>query len=177
MDDMVSRIMNTDKWPSIELPENLALLNEMADESFSTQTFWGMLSAILMYHQLVEAMCLHLLENCHFLIQLSVHPATIQFSLPKNRMLGVYIDKLRDTVSFCKKEEYLEKVKLFNKIRNDAIHEMRKSNLEQISESLRSAKNIFDKIFNLYVEIQDDFQIIFHGFKKDVFIDEYGVEE
>lgn len=177
MDDVVSRIMDMEKWPGIELPENLELLNEMADESFSTQTFSGMLSAILMYHQLVEAMCLHLLEDCHFLIQLSVHPATIQFSLPKNRMLGVYIDKLKDTVSFCKKEEYLEKVKLFNKIRNDTIHEMRKSNLEQVSENLRSAKNIFDEIFNLYDEIQDDFRVIFHGFKKDTFMDEYGVEE
>lgn len=177
MDDVIFRIMNTDNWPELELPDNLELLNEVADESFSTQTFPGMLSAILMYHQLIEAMCLHLLEDCHFLIQLSVHPATIQFSKPKNGMLGTYVKELRETVSFYKKEEYLEKIASFNKIRNDAIHEMRKSNLEQISESLHSAKIIFDEIYNLYDEIQDDFRVAFHGFQKDVFMDEYGADE
>ena len=132
MDEVISRIMNAENWPNIELPENLELLNEIADETFSTQTFSGMLSAVLMYHQLIEAMCLHLLDDCHFLIQLSVHPATIQFSKRRSEMLGAYVKELQETVSFYKKEEYLEKVISFNKIRNKAIHEMRKSNLEQI---------------------------------------------
>ena len=83
MDEIVNRIMDSDKWPYIEMPESLELLNEMADDSFSTGTFSGMLSAILMYHQLIEAMCLHLLEDCHFQIQLSVYPATINFTSPK----------------------------------------------------------------------------------------------
>ena len=39
MDAIVNRIMNNDKWPNIEMPENLELLNEMADDSFSTGTF------------------------------------------------------------------------------------------------------------------------------------------
>lgn len=92
-------------------------------------------------------------------------------------MLGAYVKELQETVSFHKKEEYLRKVISFNKMRNKAIHEMRKSNLEQISESLRSAKMIFDKIYALYDEIQDDFRVTFHGFKKDIFMDEYGSEE
>lgn len=177
MDEVISCIMNAENWPNIELTENLELLNEMADETFSTQTFSGMLSAVLMYHQLIEAMCLHLLDDCHFLIQLSVYPATIQFSKRRSEMLGAYVKELQETVSFHKKGEYLEKVISFNKIRNKAIHEMRKSNLEQISESLRSAKMIFDEIYALYDEIQDDFRVAFHGFKKDVFMDEYDAEE
>ena len=177
MDDVISRIMNTDNWPELEMPENLELLNEMADKSFSAQTFPEMLSAVLMYHQLIEAMCLHLLDDCHFLIQLSVHPAIIQFPKSKGEMLGTYVKRLTETVSFYKKEEFLERVTSFNSIRNNAIHEMRKSNLEQISESLRSAKIIFDEIYDLYDEIQDDFRVTFHGFQKDVFMDEYGDEE
>lgn len=177
MCDVVARIMDSDKWPNLELPENLELLNEMADESFAAQTFSGMLASVLMYHQLIEAMCLHLLEDCHFLIQLSVHPATIQFSIPKNRMLGVYVSELKDSVSFYGKEEFLEKVTSFNTIRNEAIHKMRKSNLDQISDSLKKAKQIFDEIYDLYDEIQDDFRVTFHGFKKDIFADECGEEE
>lgn len=177
MDEVVTRIMDSDKWPNLELPENLELLNEMADESFATLTFSGMLASVLMYHQLIEAMCLHLLEDCHFRIQLSVYPTTIQFSIPKNRMLGVYVSELKDSVSFYGKEEFLEKVTSFNTIRNEAIHKMRKSNLDQISDSLKKAKQIFDEIFDLYDEIQDDFRVTFHGFKKDNFADECGEEE
>lgn len=66
MDEVILRIMNDENWPNIELPENLELLNEIADEIFSTQAFSGMLSAVLMYHPLIEAMCLHLLDDCHF---------------------------------------------------------------------------------------------------------------
>ena len=174
MEEIVNRIMDSDKWPNIELPENLELLNEMADDSFSTGTFSGMLSAVLMYHQLVEAMCLHLLEDCHFLIQLSVHPATIKFTIPKNRMLGTYVSELKESVSFHKKDEFLEKVTAFNTIRNDAIHKMRKSNVDEVSKSLSDAKQLFDEIFILYDEIQDDFRVTFHSFKKDVFMDEYA---
>ena len=173
MDEVVGRIMDIDKWPNIEIPENLELLNEMADESFASQTFSGLLASVLMYHQLIEAMCLHLLEDCYFLIQLSVYPATINFLIPENRMLGNYVKELKNTVSFYKKDEFLEKVTSFNAVRNEAIHKMRKSNLEKISESLRSAKSLFDEIYDLYDEIQDDFRVAFHEFKKNVFMDEY----
>ena len=177
MEEVVSRIMDHDMWPNLEMPENLEMLNEMADEAFSTGSLSGMLSAVLMYHQLIEAMCLHLMEDCHFLIQLSVFPATIRFSVAKNKMLGTYVSELKDTVSFHKKDEFLEKVSAFNLIRNDAIHKMRKSNLEELSEKLRKAKDIFDEVFELYDEIQDDFRVVFHSFRKDVFLDEYGSDE
>lgn len=177
MDKIVNRIMDSDNWPNIELPENLELLNEMADDSFSTGTFSGMLSAVLMYHQIVETMCMHLLEDCHFLIQLSVHPATIHFAIPQNRMLGAYVSELRESVSFHKKDEFLEKVASFNIIRNGAIHKMLKSNLDEVSDRIRDAKLLFDEIFVLYDEIQDDFRVTFHGFKKDVFADEYTEDD
>lgn len=47
---IVNRIMDSDKWPNLQLSENLELLNELADESFSTQTVSGMLASTLMYH-------------------------------------------------------------------------------------------------------------------------------
>jgi hypothetical protein len=50
---------------------------------------------------------------------------------------------------------------------------MRKSNLDEVSSNLREAKQLFDEILELYDEIQDDFRVTFHGFKKDVFLDEY----
>ena len=91
-------------------------------------------------------------------------------------MLGTYVSELKESVSFHKRDEFLEKVTAFNNIRNNAIHKMRKSNLDEVSNSLHNAKLLFDEIFVLCGEIQDNFRIAFHGFKKDVFVDEYEDE-
>ena len=173
VDEIIKQIMNSENWPNIEFPENLELLNEVADESFSTGTFSGKLAATLMYHQLVEAMCLHLLEDCHFLIKLSVYPATIKFTNPESKMLGCYLNELKESVSFYKKDIFMEKVLAFNNIRNKVIHRMRKNNLDEVSNILSDINQLFDEIFELYNEIQDDFRVTFHGFQKDVFLDEY----
>lgn len=168
---IVNRIMDSDKWPNLQLSENLELLNELADESFSTQTVSGMLASTLMYHQIIEAMCLHLLENCHFQIQLAVYPAMIDFSIKENKMLGSYIQELKNSISFHKKDEFIKYVTNFNNIRNDLIHKMRKNNPEVIFEKTKNLKQIFNEIFELYDEIQGDFRVVFHSFKKDIFID------
>lgn len=174
--EILDRIMN-DSWPNIRMPENLELLNELADENFSTQTFSGMLSSMLMYHQIIEAICLHLLENCHFQIQLSVYPAKIMFSISENKMLGYYINELESSISFHKKEDFLTQVKSFNNTRNEIVHKMKKNNLDKISKKLINVKKSFDKILELYDEIQDDFRVIFHYFKKDVFMDEWDTAQ
>lgn len=171
MDKILSRIMNSDNWPSIQMPENLELLNEMADSSFELNTFEGMLAAMLMYHQILVAMCMHLLENCHFFIQLSVYPSEIEFKVPNDKMFGYYLGELKSSVSFLKKTEFIEKAELFNSYRIDVVHRMRRSNLEQLFVELKKVKSCFDEIYNLYDEIQDDFRVTFHGFKKDVFLD------
>lgn len=169
---IVNRIMDSDKWPNLQLPENLQLLNELADESFSSQTLSGMLASVLMYHQIIEAMCQHLLENCHFQIQLSVYPAMIDLSIKENKMLGRYVQELKNSITFHKKDDFIKKVTEFNDIRNDLIHKMRKNNPKTIIEKAKDIKQIFDEVFELYDEIQDDFRVVFHSFKKDIFIDE-----
>lgn len=169
--EIINRIMDFEKWPNLQSSENLELLNELADESFSSQTLSGMLASVLMYHQIIEAMCLHLLENCHFQIQLAVYPAMIDFSIKENKMLGSYIQELKNSITFHKKDDFINKVTEFNGIRNELIHEMRKNNPEVIFEKTKNIKQIFNEIFELYDEIQDDFRAVFHSFKKDVFID------
>ncbi len=170
-DKILKRIMDSDNWPTIELPENLQLLNEMADNSFGSNTFEGMLAATLMYHQILEAMCMHLLEDCYFYIQLSVYPAEIEFKIPPDKMLGFYIAELKSSVSFLKKKEFIEKAELFNSYRIDVVHKMRRSNLEQLALELRKIKGCFDAIYELYDEIQDDFRVAFHSFQKDTFVE------
>ena len=166
MDKVLSRIMNSDDWPLIQMPENLELLNELADNSFGLNTFEGMLAATLMYHQILEAMCMHILEDCYFYIQLSVYPAEIEFKLPKDKMFGYYISELKSSVSFLKKQEFIEKAELFNSYRVEAVHRMRRTNLDTLAVELQKVKGCFDEIFDLYNDIQDDFRVIFHSLQK-----------
>ena len=53
-DNIIARIMDSEKWPVIQLPENLELLNELADNSFSLGTFEGMLAATLLGYYISE---------------------------------------------------------------------------------------------------------------------------
>lgn len=171
MDEILSKIMDPDKWPTISLPENLELLNEIADQSFAEKSFSGMLAATMMYQQIIEAMCRHLIEDCHFQIQLSLYPTSISFKNNSSKMLGFYLEELKTSIDFYKKELFIERVEKFNAFRNRIVHEMRKSNIEELTQELSSAKKAFDEIFDLYDEIQDSFRVIFHCFAKDTFID------
>jgi hypothetical protein len=171
MDTILERIMDSDKWPSISYPENLEMINEIADNSFMRGTFEGKFSSLLMYHQIIEAICIHLIEGCHFFIQLSVYPTLIEFRLPEKRMLGYYIDELQRSINFSKKEDLIQKVNDFNSMRNKVVHGMTRENYAILDAELCSVKIRFDEIFELYNNIQDDFRVTFHGFQKDVFID------
>lgn len=171
MDEIVSRIMDSEQWPNLSLPENLELLNEMADQCFAERSFSSMLAATMMYQQIIEAMCCHLIDDCHFQIQLSLYPTTISFKNYSSKMLGFYLDELRSSIDFYKKASFVEKVENFNAFRNRIVHEMRKSNIDDLAQKLTTVKKSFDEIFDLYDEIQDEFRAIFHSFAKDVFID------
>lgn len=171
MDEILDRIMDSEKWPCIGFADNLELLNELANKYYEENTFPGMLSALLMYHQIVEAMCYHLIEDCRFQIQLSIYPETIHFPKLGKTMFGDYVKMLNASISFNHKEEFIKKVEQLNQLRNNTVHEMRKSNLDNIPKRLRKAKPLFDEIYDLYDEIQDNFRVVFHDFKKDVFLD------
>ena len=171
MEEIVERIMNADKWPCIPFSENIEILNEMADTYFNSSTFDGMLAATILYHQIIEAMCIHLLDDCHFLIQLSLYPYEIDPKTRCNKMLGFYVDELKSSVGFEHKDNFISKVQSFSSIRNEVIHQMRRSNIDEFSKKLYSIKLLFDEIFALYDLIQDDFRCVFHSFQKDTFID------
>jgi hypothetical protein len=171
MDKILQRIMDSDNWPSISYPDNLEKINEMADNSFKLGTFEGEFASLLMYHQVIEAMCMYLLEDCHFFIQLSVYPTIIEFKIPEKRMLGYYIDELQNSIDFNDKDNFIQKVNDFNSMRNKIVHGMTRKNIAVLSTELSYVKKRFDEIFELYDDIQDNFRVTFHGFKKDVFID------
>ncbi|MHB8132423.1 MAG: hypothetical protein ACYDEX_26010 [Mobilitalea sp.] len=171
MDKIMQRIMDAEKWPSISYPDNLEIINEMADNSFALGTFEGRFASMLIYHQIIEAMCMHLIDDCHFFIQLSIYPTMIEFKISDNKMLGHYVEELKNSIDFDKKADFIKKIKDFNSMRNRIVHGMTKVNLNKFANEISYVKFKFDNIFELYDDIQDYFRLTFHGFKKDTFID------
>lgn len=177
MDEILNRIMDSEKWPSISYAENLETLNEMADQAFKNDTFGNKLAALLMYHQIVECMCIHLLEDCAFFIQLSIYPISIQKRKLDNKMLGFYLDDLEKNIDFNLKNDFIGKCREFNTIRNRVVHGMAKIISEEMLDLVNNIKVKFDAIYCTYDQIQDWFRLCFHDFKKDVFLDYFEDED
>jgi len=180
MDKVLERIMDSDNWPCIKNAENLELLNNMADKAFVIASFESKFAGMLIYHQIVESMCLHIIENCNFYVELSLYPMTIQLKPRDGKMLGYYINELENSIDFELKSEFIDKVKIYNQYRNKIVHELTKQNIDDIEKTLNVMKTQFDGIFNLYDNIQDWFRVCFKDFKKDTFVDclddDYGDE-
>jgi hypothetical protein len=177
MDEILNRIMDSEKWPSISCAENLETLNEMADHSFLNDAFENKLAAMLMYHQIVEGMCIHLLEDCEFFIQLSIHPITIQMRKQENKMLGFYLDELEKNIDFKFKNEFIGKCREFNTNRNRVVHELARIISDETLDKINKTKEKFDAIYYYYDKIQDWFRLIFKDFRKDVFMDYFEEED
>ena len=90
--------------------------------------------------------------------------------------MAIIYRRIKNYISFNKKDEFNKKAEQYNVYRINAVHKMRRSNLTQLSKELDKVKSCFIELYNLYDEIQDSFRVDFHGFKKDVFID-YLTEE
>lgn len=177
MEEILDRIMDSEKWPSISFAENVETLNEMADHTFSINTFENKLAAMLMYHQIIECMCVHLLEDCTFFIQLSIYPITIKEIKREKKMLGFYLDELEKNIDFERKNDFINKCREFNNNRNRVVHGLAKNISAEISVLINEIKEKFDAIYFTYDQIQDWFSLCFKDFKKDVFMDCYEEED
>ena len=147
----------------------LELLNEMKMTVFHRH-FSGMLSAV--WCIISGRRWVYICWDCHFLIQLSVHPATIHFTIPQNKYRR--LRKELKSVSFQKTN--FEKVTAFNIIRTAPSIKCVKSNLMRF-RTASWCKQPFWWNFCLVWRDSRWFRVTFHGFKKDVFADEYTEED
>ena len=113
--ELIGKILDSDKWPSFGRPDFLNTLNKLADDASKKDSLEGYLAALLIYHQLCEEMARLLLKDTQFFIQLSVFPAAITFVDRPKSMFGSLLDDLDATVSFQGKELFTAKCRELNK--------------------------------------------------------------
>ncbi len=175
--NLITTVGDRNKWPSFERPDFLDELDELANEAFSKDSIEGYLASLLIYHQLCEEMVRLLLRDSHFFIQLSVFPAEILFPKKKKLMFGQLIEELKSTISFGRKEEFIEKCMELNKHRIDIVHHLcKRSSLADLQTQLLKVKELYDEIYELFNDIHEWFRVVFKDFRQDVFID-YSLDE
>jgi len=170
--DTVTKILDKNNWPDFDNPDHLDELAVIADTAFGKGTVEGYLAALLIYHQLCDEMSKLLLECSHFFIQLSTHPTGVKFKIDKNVMSGRLLTELEHTLDFDGKYEFISKNREFNSLRNKIVHGLTKNtSLDELKSKLESIQQLYGIVFALFVQSHDWFNLCFHDFKKDVFID------
>ncbi len=110
-----------------------------------------------------------LLRDCEFFVQIRVFPLEIEPQRNERLMFGELLERLRRTISFDGKEEFLEECKDLNARRIEIVHRLttRQSSLERVREAVTDAKEIYDSAFALFDRIHDGFRVMFHDLAKD----------
>ena len=171
---LINRITNPDKWPHFKRPNFLHDLNMLAEESVSKNTIEGYLAALLIFHQLTEEILKILLKKAEFFMQVQIFPAEIHFPERDKMMFGKLIDELRNTVSFENKSNIVKLAEELNSIRIEIVHKLTKQpSIKSIKPKVLKAYDIFEKIFDLFGESHEYFQLTFKDLKKDIDWEDY----
>jgi hypothetical protein len=170
---LFARIKDAEEgWPHFEAPDFLQTLEDVAQEAFEKNSIEGHLAALLIWHQLCEEMAKLLLKDAQFFIQLSVYPAEIEFHEKRKQMFGTILDVLDDTISFKRKEEFLNGCRRLNAQRTEIVHRLTQHNsLAEVMNRVVEVKRIYESVFLVFEEAHDSFHGASHSFVKDTFID------
>lgn len=169
VDEILTKLENSDNWPGYERPWFLSELNELADNSFVMETVEGYLASLLIYHQLTEE-CMKILIDCStFYIQLSVFPQEYKNRNLKDKMFGQLIQELNQSVLYEETHILLKKAKEFNSLRNQFVHKLTKADtIQEIKIKCEKVQTIFNEIWELFDEIYDNYKVIYKDFHKDI---------
>lgn len=166
--ELFHRITHIEKWPEFERLNFLTDLNVIADKAYAKKTIEGYLAALLIYHQLCEEMIKKLIECSNFFIQCAIFPNEIKTIELKNKMFGQLLNELEKGAVNKKIKTFIEKCKNLNALRIKMVHKITlKSSIEDISKQSIGSKKYFDEILDLFSEIHNEYEAIFHDYCKN----------
>ena len=131
VDKILTKLENSDNWPGFEHPDFFDELNELADKAFERKTVKGYLASILIYYQISEELIRILIECITFYIQLSVFPQEFQDRKLKNKMFGLLIQELNQSVFNDEIHQLLDKAYKLNALRIEVVHRLTTTETEQ----------------------------------------------
>ena len=165
---LITKILNEKQWPNIDSFLIVKLLR-IANNAFIKNTVEGRLSAILIYHQIVEEFLINLLKLSNLYIQAEIWPNRLYLKVSEKLMFGQIIREHEKTIDFESKDKLLAQCSLFNQTRNKYVHKLLKfKNNEEIILEAEKIKDDFNEIIELYLKGSTHLSWILDDLKKRV---------
>jgi hypothetical protein len=166
---LLARLGDRSAWPGFAKPEFADRLDRLAVRSLSRRTTDADVTAIVIFHQLVEQMLRVLIEDSRFLVALSILPYEIVFRDRDRQTFGQVLQALRDGAEFKRKDRLITLAEELNTIRNGVAHKLlQKGSLRGLRTDAKKARRLSDRIFAIYDDAHDEYCLMFHCIAKDV---------
>jgi hypothetical protein len=145
-------IENEEKWLTFENKEMIINLIKIADQQFATQKMEGILSAVLIYQQVLEEFLRVLLGLSNLYIQGEIWPSRIKLEVRDKMMFGQLLKEHQRTIDFDCKKELLNSCQNFSEIRNRFVHKLLKFDSEQeMFSEAKNLKQLFHQALDYYL--------------------------
>jgi len=166
---LLLKLNDSEKWPEIFRPDFIAELNDFADSSYSKNTIEGYLASLLIYHQITENMVLSLIQISNFYLRCCLNEFETTEVDTDKKMFGQLIEVLKKGPRIYKTDDFINMCNELNGLRIKIVHRITlKKDMDQIIAVCKSAKEKFDKIYDLYSIIYDGWRVNLHSLKKDL---------
>lgn len=168
-EDILVKLEDPDNWPGFNRPDFVNELIELADNSFEKKTVEGYLASVMIYHQITEEFIRVIIESSTFYIQLSVFPQEFRNRELGEKMFGLIIQELKQSVVDHDTYLLIEKSEMLNKLRIQVVHKLTKTDtILKIKNECVKVHSMFNEIWELFEIIYDRYQVTFKDFRKDI---------
>lgn len=164
--DFTSKLKTKEKWPFPQNLDFLIKLEKMAHNSYDKNTTEGLLSALLIFHQLCEEQVRVLIDCKNFFIQCSIYPTELKALKTKKQMFGSLIDELDQIKPFPEIKNFIKHAKKLNDLRIKIVHKIiLNRSTSDIRYQAKKSKNIYVRITGLFGYILQDYRSKFNSYK------------
>jgi hypothetical protein len=166
--EILSKLQDSEKWPSIFKPDFMEELNNFADEIYEKDTVEGMMASLIIYQQIVENMIKSLFEISQFYTRCQLIEFDTKEIKIENKMFRQLLQELEKVPSLPKTDLFIKKCSELNNIRIIIVHKVsHKESIDKIKEESKKSKPLFDEIYNMYDKLYDEWRVCLSALKKD----------
>ena len=165
---ILKKIEHSD-WPDFERNDFLGELHDLAVSLYEKRSIEGYLASFLIFQQLSEEILKLLIQHSNFFMQLSVFPQ--EYAPPKTggKTFGYLIGELESSVCDKKTKNLIKKAKDLNSLRINLVHKIAlKTSVSDIRRQAKSARGLYDKILELFLDIRDKYHVSFSKYSDDL---------
>lgn len=166
-EELLTIVGNADNWPIVLHQTEINRLFDIAFDAYDQKTSYGYIASVLIWHQIIEHLTVHLIELSYLYIKAEIWPTRInlEFDSSKSQMFGKYEELLNKTIEFRDKQEFIRYAHNFNTLRIQFVHKLallkNEKSIEKIAEKAKflfTQKILFsyqNSVKNLYAKLED----------------------